>query len=116
MAWAVPPAARMGPLKNTDRYSVPSGLGLILTPAMPTMGATSMPSVSTDSPTRTARSMAISLPSLAATASLASSLAMKRESSSRLSMRLDSSLMRSATPSTCQSESCFSTRAARSSA
>ena len=71
-----------------------------------------MPSVSTARPTLTARSMASSL-DLAGWAAI--SLAMRSETSSLL-LFFDSSLMRSATPSTFQGARSFSTREARSSA
>ena len=53
---SVPPAERMGPAMETERYSEPSLFFFIFTSLIPCRGAIVTPSVTIASPTRTARS------------------------------------------------------------
>ena len=53
---SVPPADRIGPAMETERYSVPSLFFFIFTSLIPCRGAIVTPSVTIARPTRTARS------------------------------------------------------------
>ena len=74
-AWAVPPAARIGPQKSMERNSEPSALFMILTSPIPSRGATRTASVSTASPTLSPESMALRLSPVASCISFVTEIA-----------------------------------------
>ena len=74
-AWAVPPAARIGPQKSIERNSEPSALLMILTSPIPSRGATRTASVSTAKPTLRPESIALLLSPVAACISFVTEIA-----------------------------------------
>ena len=61
IAWAVPPAALIGPQKSIDKNSLPSTLLRILTSPIPSKGATRTASVRTARPTLSPESIDLRL-------------------------------------------------------